>query len=537
MASEIPNSGVYYYLDKDFSASSTGTVYYVSDCQWGADSNCVVGKDSNKGTSPSSPWRTCSKLIAQYNLLRAGDTILVAKGSILDCGSLKAGSNWVFNTNCKGTNPCVIDSYTPPWASGDEGQPVLHNLQLFFEDSGNADHDEGYVVRNVELRGDSLGADTWGVFFYNDVDYVLLENLRISGYGIGVYCGDSNSPQPPNTDVLNEHITLRNSTVTNNSSMGYLGGCPDFLIQNNVFDNNGFSTAMLNHNIYLSSQTGSHDFVVWGNTLRRSAVVNGLCTSASLVAHGQWSNLLIGYNRVEEDLGAAEARCWGISVDPGYGTAENFRGTVIRGNQVVNVGNVGIGATSCPDCVIENNVVINEQSTGAFGISIPDRERGSEDTPDNNITIRNNSIYLGSQVRGGAGITITREGSSHLVVSNVIQYAGKSPDWGCVQTTGLTKSSFEAFGYNLCYFSNSRGRWEVTAGASSNWKSATSLDSHSLVADPLFTSLLRGPNYSLVLQSGSPAVNGGHPTLSSTSDILRTKRDTKPDIGAYEFTQ
>jgi hypothetical protein len=471
-------------------------------------------------------------LITQYNLLHAGDRILVAKGSILDCSSLTGAK--IFNTSCQSTNPCVLDSYTPPWASGDEGQPVLHNLKLDFENGGAAVHDEGYVVRNLELRADaSLNIDC-GIFFYNDVDYVLLENLRINGYGIGVQCAGSNPPNPPNTDTLNEHITLRNSTITNNSNQGLLSGCSDFLIQGNTFDNNGFALAKFNHNIYLGAGQGAHDVVVWGNALHHSAVINGKCAGVSLVAHGTWSNALVAYNRVEEDLGGVENGCWGISFDDAYTLAESFRGTVIRGNVVINVGNVAIGATSCPDCVIENNVIINEQSGfGVTGISVPDRVRDADDAKDDNVTIRNNSIYMGSQAQG-TGISITYEGSSHLVVSNIIEYEGSSSSWACMQTTGLTKSSFEAFDYNLCYFPNSGGSWEATAGALSVWTNATGLDSHSLVASPMFSSP-GGPTYSCVLQSGSHAVGTGHPTLSSPYDIVHIKRDDKPDIGAYEF--
>jgi hypothetical protein len=529
VASQLANPAQYYYLDQSVDPQIKGITYYVSDCKSGADANCIAGKDSNSGTSPSAPWQTCSKLLTAFNNLNAGDRILIAKGAMLDCSSV---TTWISNLNCLGSNPCFIDSYVPPWASGDEKLPVLHNGQLSFQDGGNAVHDEGYVVRNIELRGDNLSIPA--VFFYNDVDDVLLENLAINGYDIGVQCAGSNPPAAGgNSNGLNEHITLRNSDIRNNPNMGFLGACPGTLIQNNNFDNNGSGSPTYNHTIYVNSNSGTHDIAIWGNTLTHSTLVNGKCSGTSLVAHGVISNLLIAYNSVIEDPGAADPGCWGISVDPGYSGVEDFTGTIFRGNTVVNVGNVSIGTTACPHCIIENNIIINNQSQDIVGaIVIPDKVRSAQDVPENNATIRNNSIYLGVNTTG-TGISIGTEGSNHVVASNVIQYAGTGSNWRCFSTAGLSKASFTSFDYNLCYFQNSSGLWEATGGSLSAWRSSTGLDAHSLGSDPLYTSVT-APNYSLRQGKGSPVIDSGHPTLSSPLDALINPRDTKPDMGAYE---
>lgn len=82
------------------------------------------------------------------------------------------------------------------------------------------------------------------------------------------------------------------------------------------------------------------------------------------MVHGRTENLLIEGNIVEEDIGKAEPGCWGIAIDHGgYPFEEYFTNVIIRCNIVRNVGNMFIGFTHCIGCTIENNLLIQEQST------------------------------------------------------------------------------------------------------------------------------------------------------------------------------
>ena len=124
-----------------------------------------------------------------------------------------------------------------------------------------------------------------------------------------------------------------------------------------------------------------------GNELYRSSLnEQGRCGGTSLVAHGVMANLVIENNLVREDIGFAEQACWGIALDPGYSTPEQFDNLIIRGNQVVNVGNVAIGSTSCVNCLIENNVIIHEQDFGVTAIAVPNKSRASDDAETTNVT-------------------------------------------------------------------------------------------------------------------------------------------------------
>jgi hypothetical protein len=512
--------------------------YYVCDCGPGSATGCVVGDDNRtpiQAQNPATPWRTYQKAQSQFEFLQAGDQILFARG-----GSFAATEEHWVNYNCTADNRCIIADYTPPWASGNEDRPLLTNTSggIFrFEDGGDPDPDGGYIVRNLRLKGGGVES---AFFFYNDVDDVLLDNLVIDGFGIAVCIEGSNPPNPPgSSDGRNSRIVLKNSLIVNNGTMGFLGRLYNGLIENNDFENNGFAVssadeAIRNHNLYISAGINS---TIRNNRLYHSAMFGGSCQGVSLVVHGNSQHLTIEGNVVREDVGAANNTCWGIAVDPGYGPddedggAENFSGTVIRGNKIINTGNIAIGAASCPDSVIENNVIIHEQSFGTTGIAVPDRDRGSNDVADNNMIVRNNSIYIATP--DSTGISVGGEGSHHTVVSNTVQFAGTG--YFTFLNLNLPFTNYAAVDYNLCYMPNADNEiWEKSRNLSlAAWKTASTFDLHSKIANPLFTNPANGD----LSISGvtSPLVGAGHPTLSASKDFNGRDRGVSPAIGAFEF--
>ena len=118
-------------------------------------------------------------------------------------------------------------------------------------DGGTAQHDEGYLVMGLALRGPGSGS---GIFFYNDVDDVMLCDLDVEGFALGVYAGGSNPPVDSSSDAKNARITLRNSRIANNSQQGWLGSCEGCAIEYNHFENNGFERDVLLHHIYVSGE-------------------------------------------------------------------------------------------------------------------------------------------------------------------------------------------------------------------------------------------------------------------------------------------
>ena len=59
---------------------TTGTTYYVCDCQAGSAPGCVAGSDANAGTSKSAPWQSWAKAMAKFKTMNGGDTIAMCRG-------------------------------------------------------------------------------------------------------------------------------------------------------------------------------------------------------------------------------------------------------------------------------------------------------------------------------------------------------------------------------------------------------------------------------------------------------------------------
>ncbi|HEY8943249.1 MAG TPA: choice-of-anchor Q domain-containing protein, partial [Polyangiaceae bacterium] len=499
-------------------------VHYVCDCQAGADANCEAGDDSAEGTIDA-PFRTYARAQQAFRTLGAGETIAFCRGGSF---AVEGDRRWV-NASCRANEPCVVRDYAAPGAPADAAKPILTTSEgnaFSFEDGAAADHEEGYVFMNLDVRSRSGGSSGDAFFFYNDIDDVLICGTSIDGFRIGVHAAGSNAPAA-GSDGKNARIVVRNATITNNGDQGYLGGCDGCGVEHSVFENNGFNLEVLNHNIYFGPR-GVKTMFARHNRLYKSAIVNGKCEGASLVVHGSVEDLEIIGNDIREDVGAAAEGCWGIAVDTGYaGTPEAFTNVVIRGNSVANVGNMGIGVNACKECVIENNVVVQEQPMETTLISVPDRSRLEEDQAMSAVKIRNNTLFARS-TRNVVGIALGGEGVEHVAVSNALLSEG---------TGGFTCFSYDledrAYGArdnNLCHTPASAD-WATANLSLGAWNANTSADAASSVADPLFVST-RAP-YDWTPSPGSPLLDAGH-AESATSDFSGQARAGRADIGAFE---
>lgn len=422
--------------------ASARVAHYVCDCAEGAEPGCRPGSDTNPGLSPAAPFRSYERARTAFGSAKPGDMIAFCRGGAFEVGD---NTRW-FAPACRADRPCVIRDYEPPWHG--KQKPELRvktkgGHALGFEDGGTAQHDEGYLVMGLALRGPGSGS---GVFLYNDVDDVMLCDLDVDGFALGVYAAGSNPPVDASSDAKNARITLRNSRITNNSQQGWLGSCEGCAIEYNRFENNGFERDVLLHHIYVSGE-GRNERVV-GNDLSRNARVNGKCAAAALVVHGRHENLLIENNTIREDRGAVGEGCWGIAVDTGYDKPEQFTQVTIRGNQVVNVGNVGIGVNACKGCLIEDNVVVHEQPFSATLIAVPDRDRAENDAESESVQVKNNALYFGKGATG-TGIRLGREGQGHLATGNSVRYRGPRKGRTCFDFD-LPKEKYAAMDGNSC---------------------------------------------------------------------------------------
>jgi hypothetical protein len=454
--------------------------------------------------------------------MAAGDEVRFARGASFVNAKLN-----IFNLQSRAATPLVFDSYKPTWGTGTQ-KPILTAASgdgvFAFTDSGNADHDEGYVVRNLDLRG--LGNGT-GIFIYNDADYITLDNLDVSNFEIGVDCSESNAPNA-GSNGHNDYIVLRNSNIKNNKAIGYLGGCNQVLVENNRFDNNGFGGPIFvrNHNLYIGAD-GSN-ITVRGNVLTRSAVSGGACQGSGIVVHNNQTGLVIENNTVDETTGAGGS-CYGIQVNPGNaGVAEGFRGTIIRGNKVINVGWVGISVGACPDCVIENNFVAQERAGTFVGIAMPaENIEVGLDAADTNLTVRNNSIYMAGGNYESYGIKVETYGATHKIVSNLIYFGSATTKSMCFGTNGLTLAKFSAFDNNLCYATGTANYSQLYTTLAA--AQAAGFDVHGLNKDPMLEAIPSASNgFAMKAKLGSPLLNAGNAIFSVITGTS--------NIGAYDKT-
>ncbi len=496
--------------------TASGPVYYFSDCQSGAQPGCVAGNDANPGTSAQAPRRTLAGI--NIDNLPAGTQLLFARGGAWnDVGMI------ISNPNVTAERPLVFDSYPTAW--GGSHRPWLRVSSLtqmfvfgWWQETRN---DGGYTVRGLKLDGSPF-PEAAGIFLGNNVHHVLLEDLEITGFRIGVQ-SVQNGTNPT-------QYTLRNSHIHRNTAMGLLGDGQDIVIEGNLFEANNFSGSAFNHAIYLGGhgRNGS----IRNNRFLRNSVVNGRCTGGNVTVHGQWDGLVIENNSIEQD--ASDMGCYGFSINGGYDSAEWFRNVVLRNNRVINLGGCSFCLTSVPGVVVENNLVVNNQSGFHAAIVIPDRTAGAGDDADGNALIRNNTVVMLNAGAWAEGIALrARSGSGHRVVSNLV-YAGTAADPNSRCFTHQARTEYQAWDHNLCFRAAGTGRYSeqyANLGAAN----AAGFDPHGLAVDPLFLALpVPANNWQDQLQANSPARAAAHASLSTSTDRLGASRPVPATIGARE---
>ena len=340
------------------------------------------GDNANPGTQDS-PKRDTTGI--DFNTFPGG-TLLV-----FERGGTYPWPLFIFdNPNTSAAEPLMFDAY------GSGPLPILDAPEsgVLFGYWENVDNDGGYAFRNLRLQGHGADA-SFGFFFSYNVHDVIIENMEIEGFYLGV---QSHAAAPHGVT----NITIRNNSISRNFGMGILGQFQDTLIEGNLFEGNNFSGSGFEHGTYLSGyapESGSN-ITIRDNRYIRNSVVDGVCQGGNMTFHGQLSNVLIEGNRIEQD--AAAPGCWAMSITQGYDTAEWFLDFVVRGNTIINAGNTGMNAQSAPGILVEDNVVINTQATYQTSISVGSNEYGRGDVLDGDAIVRDNTVCQSGGATGNA---------------------------------------------------------------------------------------------------------------------------------------
>jgi hypothetical protein len=451
-----------------------GAGYFFSDCAAGAEAGCIAGDNTNPGTSPDEPKRDLTGM--DVNALPAGTHLVFARGGAWDQFHVVLN-----NQLATPTEPIVFGSYAPPW--GGIARPLFHGVGLGAFEFGTFNspnvNDGGYTLRNLRLTGN--GKD-WGLWLRDQVRYVLVENVDIHGFGIGIHAQSSGE------NGVN-HFTVRSSTIRENVQHGWLGDAFDVLLENNTFTGNNIPGGGFRHAIYMGGEGARA--VIRNNVLVRNSAPGGVCDGGNLTMHGRWEDVLIEGNLIQQD--SAVGGCYGFSINPGYDTPESFRNYVIRGNTVVNVGNCSVCITSAPGAIVENNLFIHTTPGYHAGVQLPSGDHGPGDAADGGAIIRNNTMYA-VDLSAGAGVAVREGGGTDVtVVSNLIFGAPT-----CIEgTPGVGEN-------NLCP-----------------------------ATDPLAAPPSPANDYACTVADGGAAIDAGHPTLSSPTSRNNVAR-VVPDVGACE---
>jgi hypothetical protein len=356
-------------------------------------------------------------------------------------------------------------------------------------------------------------------------------NLDIDAFNMSIYNESGGAG-----DALTTNIKLTGNHIANSRMLGYLGGGDNAEVSYNYWDGNGGSM-VLDHTIYLASSKNLVNTQVIGNYIHGQW--GSTCYGAVMIAHGAFDGMLVKNNVIEMDADKVGAGCWGIGFNNNTNAthAIYYRNAVFSGNTIVNTGNLGLTVSSCPGCVIENNVIISDYRSGMTGISMPGYTQNVSrgDDAATAYVIRNNTIWFSpNSTGGGTGIKVSGEGTGYVIANNSITYTSTDAGiWGGVicYDYPLALSAYAFINNNHCY-SAATYKWEATRGSLAAWRSyaGSGFDTASFTGDPLFVSA--GSDFSPT--SGSPLIGAGNALHGALLDITGATRPNPPTIGAFE---
>jgi hypothetical protein len=499
----------------------SGTTYYYCDCGTGASGDCKPGvDDSRDGKDPTLPRKTIEDAMTRFRSMGANDTVALCRGGAFDA---KAGLSIGTNRCGPGSACNDLRDYTPAWLTGTaKPKPTINsaagNATLFTVAYGEG----GVRFLNLSLKGNNTNG---GLFFYNGAHDLTVCNTDLDAFGLAIHSAGAALGNPKN-------ITITGNSITNSSNIAFLGGGDNVEISYNNWEGNG-ANAILQHAIYLGGTSPSNVSVIGNNV---HGQYGSTCLGGPFMSHGSFDSLLVKDNVISVDPSAVTPGCWGFSYGNNSGTTHPvfFRNTVISGNTVINGGNQGMTVSSCPGCIIENNVIIMNWSGGSTGLTVTTLARNATRGDDLSTanTVRNNTVWFGPNVTvTTTGIATNTEGTDHIIANNTVSSMQASGTLNCFRHD-LPLTSYAFINNNHC---NATGasNFERTRGSLAAWKSYTSayrFDTESIAGDPKFSA----PGTDFTPAVGSLLIGHGITVHGSAYDITGKERLDPPAIGAYE---
>lgn len=378
---------------------TAGTTYYFSDCATGAAAGCVPGNNSYSGLTPDRPKQNLAGF--NVNTIAAGTQLLFKRGGAWTWGLV------LENPNATAAAPITFAAY------GTGSAPVLRASGIGFNFGSYTAgvNDGGYIFRDLNMQG--AGRGSWAFFMHHQLHDVLIEHVEMSGFEIGIHMQGQGAAI--------HHVVVKDNYIHHNVDHGILGGANDLVVEGNTIAYNNPDGGGFEHGFYLSA-VGGRNVTIRNNVFTNNSAPGGVCNGGNLTAHGQIDNLLIEGNTITQ--ANSTIACYGISINPGYDTAEWFRNLVIRNNTLVDLG-CGICVTSAPGALVEGNRIVQTQARPAginVGLATPD----PGDDADSGAVVRNNTACFVVD----SGQAFVRTGGAGASATNNTRLAGAAASVG-----------------------------------------------------------------------------------------------------------
>lgn len=411
------------------------------------------GSDSNNGLSEATPKRT---IAAGAALLRDGmpDWLLLKKGDVWTGETLS--SNWSKSGRSLG-EPMVVTSY------GTGARPLLRtgsgsalSAVSPSQSGGNPVHDLAFVDLHFHAH-DRQGQNNAGIAWLKQTQNLLIEGCFIEEYKTNI--------EFPTWGGDKTGVRIRRNVLVDAYYIGagtdghglFMSGCPQALIEENVFDHNGWNDThpgtVFRHSMYI---TGTSANV----TVRGNIVSNGASHGMQLRIGGTAENNLFVRCSIAMHGGGGDTPV------PG-GVQINFlRNVILDGKNIVNGSENrgwGIDLANISQGTIAENIIAH-QTIGSFRLAMNLYGATSGDGV-HNVTLRDNVIYNwgGPILLHGNSSQITNlsiEGN-HL---QDLQYTNRLLEHAQGSTTGSVASSSENLFFNG---QSSQSSWIMIGGSQS----------------------------------------------------------------------
>jgi hypothetical protein len=251
-----------------------------------------------------------------------------------------------------------------------------------------------------------------GIQWLAPSDDILFEDLMVQHYATS----NINLKASMTNVRVRRSIIVDSYSVNDNAQGIYVEGVQGVLIEENMFDHNGWNTnpallgtappTLYNHNLYV--QSNCEDVTIRGNLSTRAAS-HGIQARAGGIVTGN----LVLENPVGMSFGLVPDE-WDPKVGGVKGTVA---GNVVRDAgdiDVTNARGIGIQLGNIQSATVEDNILAHDSSMGTSSIAIDVRRKTNPLVADEkvqNLTIQNNVIY---DWRGGI-----RFGTSALVAVSI----------------------------------------------------------------------------------------------------------------------